>query len=129
MDGKVTLITPPDIFENDSSSILLIHLSSEDQERVSKWLAKSNLSNNINIYFFNDESDVPWLLHAVSRCEYRFIDLNNTSEVTSAISGYILGKKNTYYKVDDENLSAIYHYINQDRITNIESFLEKAFNE
>ena len=129
MKGKITLITPPDIFENESYSILFVHLTDSDQEKVSKWLANSSLTQNINIYSVNNETDMPWLLHAVSRCDYRFIDLNGTSWLTTALSGYLLGKKNTYYKIDDENLSAVYHYINQDRITNIETFLEKAFNE
>lgn len=129
MQGKITLITPPDIFENESYSILFVHLTDSDQEKVSKWLANSSLTQNINIYSVNNETDMPWLLHAVSRCDYRFIDLNGASWLTTALGGYLLGKKNTYYKIDDENLSAVYHYINQDRITNIETFLEKAFNE
>jgi hypothetical protein len=129
MEGKITLITPPDIFENDSRSVLFMHLSDDDQQKVSKWFANSILTQNINVYFYNDEMDMTWLLHAIARCEYKFIDLNGLTYLTTALGGYIVGKKNTYYKVDDENLSAVYHYINQDRITNIETFLEKAFNE
>ena len=129
MDGKITLITPPDVFENDSHSVLFMHLSDEDQELVSEWLSKSNIKQHINVYFYDQEIALPWLFHAMGRCDYKYIDLNDVNRVTSALSGYILGKKNTFYKIDDESLSAVYHYVNQDRITNIESFLEKAFNE
>jgi hypothetical protein len=128
MNGKITLITPPDIFENDSYSILFMHLSNEDQVTVSEWLARSPIKENINVYFYDQEIELTWLFHSVARCEYKFIDINNATETTNALSGYILGKKNTFYKTDDENKSAVYHYINQNRITNIESFLEKAFN-
>ncbi len=128
MNGKITLITPPDIFENDSYSVLFMHLSDEDQEKVSEWLAKSNIEEHINVYFYDHEIALPWLFHAMSRCDYKYIDLNGVNQATSALSGYILGKKNTFYKINDESLSAVYHYLNQDRITNIESFLEKAFN-
>jgi hypothetical protein len=129
MDGKITLITPPDIFENDSYSILFMHLNDSDQQLVSEWLAKSNIGEHINVYFYDHEIDLPWLFHALSRCDYKYIDLNELNDVTRSLSGYIVGKKNTFYKVDNESLSAVYHYINQDRITNIETFLEKAFNE
>jgi hypothetical protein len=129
MDGKITLITPPDFFENESYSVLFMHLSDADQELVSEWLSKSNIKQHINVYFYDQEIALPWLFHAMGRCDYKYIDLNDVNRVTSALSGYILGKKNTFYKIDDESLSAVYHYVNQDRITNIESFLEKAFNE
>ena len=128
MEGKITLITPPDIFENESYSILFIHLSDQDQITVSEWLAKSSIEENINVYFYDQEIEVTWLFHAIARCDYTFIDIDNATETTKALSGYILGKKNTFYKTVDENTSAVYHYINQNRITNIESFLEKAFN-
>ena len=43
MEGKITLITPPDVFENESYSILFIHLSEEDQESVSRWLSTTDI--------------------------------------------------------------------------------------
>jgi hypothetical protein len=128
MEGKITLITPPDIFENDSHSILFIHLSDQDQIAVSEWLSRSSIKENINVYFYDQEIELTWLFHAIARCDYTFIDTDNTTETTDALSGYILGKKNTFYKTVSENKSAVYHYINQNRITNIELFLEKAFD-
>ena len=129
MEGKLTLITPPDIFENESYSILFVHLSNEDQEKVSQWFANSTLKENINIYFYSGEIDMPWFFHAMANSEYKYIDLDNLNNITSALSGYMLGKKNTYYKTTDENISAVFHYINQNRITNIENFLQRAFND
>lgn len=129
MKGKITLITPPDIFENESYSVLFIHLGDTDQEKVSEWLAKSNISTDINIYFYSGETDIAWFLHALSRCQYKYIDVDNWNEVTQAIAGYVLGKRDTFYKTENENLSQIYHYINQNRITDIETFLTKAFND
>ena len=129
MEGKLTLITPPDIFENESYSILFIHLNDNDQETVSQWLANSNIKENVNIYFYSGENDLPWFFHAMARSEYTYIDLNDVNSITTTLSGYILGKKNTYYKTDDENMSAVCHYINQNRITNIESFLQRALND
>jgi hypothetical protein len=129
MEGKLTLITPPDIFENESLSVLFVHLNDEDQEKVSQWFANSEIKENVNIYFYSGEVDMPWFFHAMARSEYKYIDLDNLNNITSALSGYMLGKKNTYYKTNDENMSAVFHYINQNRITNIENFLQRAFND
>lgn len=129
MEGKLTLITPPDIFENESLSVLFVHLNDSDQEKVSQWFANSEIKENVNIYFYSGEVDVPWFFHAMARSEYKYIDLDSLNNITSALSGYMLGKKNTYYKTNDENMSAVFHYINQNRITNIENFLQRAFND
>lgn len=129
MQGRVTLITPPDIFENENVSLLFIHLSDVDQEQVSKWLAEKNFTNNINIYFYDNEADVPWLLHAVARCEFKFINLDNLTHQTTPLSGYLLGKPNVYYKVNNETVASVCSHINNNRISNVQTFLEKAFNE
>ena len=129
MDNRITLITPPDIFENESYSILFIHLSEDNQSKVSKWLADANLTEHINIYFYDHEIDVNWLFYAMARCEYKYINLDGLNYATTALSGYIIGKKNTCYETSDENASAVYHYINQNRITTIEQFLERALHD
>jgi hypothetical protein len=129
MDNRITLITPPDFFENESHSILFIHLGDEDQAAVSKWLAAADITEHINIYFYDHEISLEWFFFALSRCEYKYIDLDHLNHVTRQLSGHILGKKNTYYKTQDESTSAVSHFINQNRITKIESFLERAFND
>ena len=129
MEGKITLITPPDVFENESYSILFIHLSEADQESVSRWLSTAKIKDNINIYFYSGETELTWFFHAMAISEYKYINLDELNNVSSILNGYILGKKNTFYKTSNENVSAICHYINQNRITNIETFLEKAFND
>jgi hypothetical protein len=129
MQNRITLITPPDIFENESYSIMFIHLTDQDQEKVSIWLANNPIKEHLNIYFYSGETNVDCMLHALARCDYKFIDLDNMNNITSALSGYILGKKNTFFKTTDENLSSIYSYINQNKITNVEVFLTKALND
>lgn len=129
MQGKITLITPPDIFENNSFSILLIHVSDEDQDRLSNWLGKNLVDDHINIYFYSGETNIDWLLHASSRCEYKFIDLDRVNKTTEKMAGYLLGKQNFFYKTSDTNTALIFNHINQNKITNIELFLEKVFND
>ena len=128
MEGKITLITPPDVFENDSYSILFVHLSEQDQEVVSKWLSEANIVENINIYFYSGEPELNWFFHAAAIAEYKYINLDELNTVTSTLSGYLLGKKNTYYKTSDKETADVCNYINQNRIFTIESFLQRALN-
>ena len=74
--GKITLITPPDIFENSNTSILLVHLTDEEQDMASAWLGANEVPNDINIYLYNGEDNVTWFLYAMSRCEYKYINLS-----------------------------------------------------
>jgi hypothetical protein len=60
----------------------------------------------------------------MSRCEYKYIDLTGLNYITQALAGYILAKKNVYYKVDDENIAAVYSHINNNRVNRVETFLE-----
>lgn len=129
MTNKITLITPPDIYENSNKSLLFCNLSSADQEIASKWLAERNLTENLNFYIFSGEINVAWLLHSLGVCEYKFLDLDNSNEVSSAMHGYLLSKNGVFYKTEDENLAAIYTHINVNRLSNIIQFLEKVFSE
>ena len=126
MEGKITLITPPDIFENNNPSILFFHLSEHDQHAASKWLSNTKVKTDVNLYVYSSEENLPWLFYAMARCEHKYLDLNGLDFISNALSGYILGRSNTYYKTDNENLAAIYSHINGNRVKNIETFLESV---
>jgi hypothetical protein len=128
MDGKITLISPPDIFENSNLSILLMHLSSEDQDNISAWLYKNNIKKNINFYVYDDQDSIEWILYASAICKYSFIDLNHQNTYTQTLASYLLGKHNFYYKINDNEIASIYNFINNKRIIHIENFLEDIFN-
>lgn len=129
MDAKITLITPPDIFENYNRSILFININDTDQDAVSKWLATQNFTDDINFYVFNNEPNIDWLFWASGVVKHKYIDIDSSNNITRALAGYILGKSNTFYKTSDENLAAVYGFINNNRIKNIETFLERSFSE
>lgn len=125
MDGKITLITPPDIFENSNKSIIFFHLSEDDQDTVSTWLNESKIEEDINLYVYNGEDNLPWLFYAMAQCDFKYVDLNGQNLITQALSGYMLGKPNFYYKTNNEELAAVYSHINNNRVSNIEVFLER----
>jgi len=129
MQGKITLITPPDFFENNNLSVLFINLTEEEQDIVSKFLHENNISIDVNFYVFDTDINLPWLFYAFNRCDYRFINFNNATDISNVLGSYLLSKSNTFFCSDNENLVAIYSHINQNRITNIKIFLERIFND
>ena len=129
MQGKITLITPPDIFENSNKSVLFIHITDDEQDTISKWLSTSEFNKDINFYVYSGEPNVPWFLYAMNRCEYKYINIDCVNYITQSLSGYILGKGNTYYKTSDENIAAVYSHINSGSVINVEQFLESILSE
>lgn len=124
MSGKITLITPPDIFENSNPSVLFIHIDDNEQDVISKWLAAADLKQDINFYVYSGEVNVSWFLYALSRCEYKYINIDCVNYITQSLSGYALGKSGTFYKTKDENLAGVYSHINSNRVNQVEQFLE-----
>jgi hypothetical protein len=129
MENRITLITPPDVYENSNKSLLFINIGDKDQEAASRWLATQELKNNLNFYIYSGEPNVSWLLHASSIASLKYIDLDNLSELSMLMCSYLLSKNNFYYKTDNENLAAIYGHINTNRVSTIEQFLEKVFSD
>lgn len=120
----ITLITPPDVFENENVSIVLMNITDEEQEQTSLWLSKKNLDTPLNLYYYQGETDVAWLLHAVAISKGVYLNCENNSDVTKWITSYILGKPNVWYRAEDENFRALMSYINQKSVNNITEFLE-----
>ena len=128
MTFKITLITPPDIYQNDQDSILFIDLTENEQDAVTAWFAAQNTTQHVNIYFYHGEPNVPWLLHSLACANYKYINLNNLSAVSSHLASYILSKSGVMYSVDDANVAELYSHINTNRVTDTIEFLERAFN-
>ena len=126
MKGKITLITPPDIFENANKSILFCNIDDKEQDMVSSWLKDADLSFDLNLYAYTNEANPVWFLYALNRCEHKYININNVNTMTQALAGYVLSRNNVYYRTDNTNLSAIYSHINSNRVNNIGEFLERT---
>ena len=125
MANKLTLITPPDIYQNNQDSILLIDITEKEQDEVSAWLAQN--PSSINIYFYQGETNIPWFMHALSCSTYKYINLNNMTAVSSYLAGYTLSKVGVYYSTDDENVATLFGHINMNRVDNAVAFLERTF--
>jgi hypothetical protein len=125
----ITLITPPDIFENENPSILLMNITDQEQEETSLWLGKSSISSPVNIYYYQGEANVSWLFHAIAISRGVYLNCENNSDLTKWLTSYILGKNNVWYKSSDENFNALMSYINQKQVKDIKDFLGVHFDK
>jgi hypothetical protein len=129
MPNRVTLITPPDTFENSNKSMLVIDLSDKEQNNLSQWLGECQEEFDINIYFYQGEPDIPWLLHAIARADYVYLNLDNYSDIGHLLASYICSKPNVWFTTSDKNLLSLFAHINQRYINSVDEFLRKVINE
>ena len=129
MSNKLTLITPPDIFENENYSILFMGLSEDQQDAASVWLKNNTEYPECNLYYFQGENNPTWLLYAANRADKIFLNFDTDYAIINLLGSYFLGRPKVYYTTKDENLKALMSHINNRFVPNVESFLEKAFND
>ena len=129
MSLTITLITPPDIFENDSIGIFLINLTETEQDEATKWLADSTLDLDVNIYFSQNEPYPVWFLHAMASSKHKYINLDNTNGMVELLSSYVLSKPSTYYSLSDKNKQAVLEHINVNRVGSVKDFLERVLSD
>ena len=129
MSNKITLITPPDIYENENYSVLFIGLTELDQDNASLWLGQHNNYPETNFYYFQGENNITWLLYALARADIVFLNFDTEHAIINIIGSYVLGKSQVYYTTKDENLKALMSHINNRYVPNVTEFLEKAFND
>ncbi len=124
---KITLITPPDFFENQTPSILLVNITEEQQDSVSHYLSQQNQEGNLSIYYYQGENNPEWLLYALNRVDATFVNADTESEFTRWLMSYILSKPKVWYHTKDINMKSLWAYINQRFVPSVEKFLEAHF--
>ena len=126
MTGKITLISPPDIYVNRGFSIILVNTTEDEQETISDWFGKNNLTKEISIYFYNNENNLQWLLPAFNISHQRYVNVDNSKDQSSVLMSYMLSGDNCYYSTKDKNAQEIFSLLNTSRLENITEFLEKV---
>lgn len=125
---KITLITPPDFYENENYSILLIGITEEEQDQISHQLGQLDSDSPLNIYYFQGENNMEWLLFALNRCNAVYINTDSGTDLTKWFTSYMLGKSNVWYTTSDKELKALFSYINQKFVPDIKTFIEVQFD-
>jgi len=128
MTGKITIVSPPDIYINRTSSIILVNTTEAEQEQVSEWFNQNQLAQELSIYFYNNERDLPWLVMSFAVAQYRYINLDNTQDQSGLLAGHFLSSDNCYYTLSDANLYEVYRLVNTSRLESITEFLDKVIS-
>jgi len=129
MTNKVTLITPPDIFENSNKSIMVVDLTDQEQDDLSLSLGSFEGDFDLNIYFYKGETDINWLFHAINTSQYVYLNIDNHSQISHLLASYILSKPNVWYTTKDLNTRELYSFINRKHVDSIQEFIEKVLDE
>lgn len=127
MAAAITLITPPDFYQNNQASLMFIDLTEKEQDDVTAWL-KAQDEISLNIYYYQGEPNIPWLLHALAASNYVYVNVDNMSAVASYLIGYIVSKPNVHYSTINTSVSEVFNFINHNRIKDATEFLEGIFN-
>jgi hypothetical protein len=128
MDSKITLITPPDIYENSNTSIMLIGLDDKDQDQASLWLGSNARNIDLNLYFYQGEPTIAWLLYALNRANATFINLDCDKAIITIMGSYILGKPGIFYSTKDADMKALLSHINNNFVPDVITFLQKVLD-
>lgn len=119
-DPVVNLITPPDKLLNNNLSFLLINPSVEVKEQFNDML-KDLDGKTINLYLWESEGDVSWLLDIAQSVDYVIIDIDNTKEMQWVI-GYLLSFDKTFYLTNQGEMQ--YNILNINRVYDIRQIAE-----
>lgn len=126
MTGKITLISPPDVYVNRGFSVILVNTTEEEQEKISNWFGENNLSKEISIYFYNNERNVQWLITAFNLAQYKYVNVDNSLDQSNVLLSYMLSGDNCYYSTNNENAHEIFRLLNTSKLESVTEFLEKV---
>ena len=128
MSNKITLITPPDIYENSNFSILFLGLTDTDQDNASLWLGQHDHYPDCNFYYYQGEENLTWLLYALNRADVKFLNFDTDHAIISMLGSYILGRPNVHYTTQNPDLKALMSHINNQYVPDVQTFLERVFD-
>lgn len=115
----INLITAPDKLLNNNYSLLLINPSNDIKENFNE-VAKS-FDRNINLYLYEGEPMLQWLVEVANIVDNIVIDIDNTIE-NKWLIGYILSLSKTFYLTKDTY--QVYNTINNNVIYDLSQILE-----
>jgi hypothetical protein len=104
-------------------------MSDDDQEMTSKWLADHGDFSEVNFYFYQGETNVSWLLYALSRADITLLNYDSDHVIINLMGSYILSRPNVHYTTENTNLKELMVHINNKFVPNTERFLEMVFND
>ena len=128
MESKLTLVTPPDFYENSNLSLLFLSMTADEQSEVSVWLKDNKIPEDLNLYTYQGEPNVEWLFYALARSDYKYINLESDDGITNVLSSYIISRPNVFWHTKNEDLKGVLEHISGAYVESITDFLKKLFD-
>ena len=111
MLNNVKLITAPDIIFDQAAILLAVCPGTALKDEIENYLL--SVEEPVNVYLFNNETDIKWLLTVAKMSDHVLVDIDNCKQNVSHFLGYIMSMSNTYYKC--EHMQVQWDLINQNR--------------
>jgi hypothetical protein len=127
MENKLTLITPPDFYENNNQSILFLSISDTEQEAVSVYLKDNTIPEDLNLYTYQGENNIEWLLYALARSDTKYINLDSEDGITNVMASYIISRPNVFWHTENVDLKLVLEHISNGYVNSVEDFLQNLF--
>jgi hypothetical protein len=116
---KVTVITYPDYYHDQSFKALLINTTAEERTATSEWLLKHDIG--MTLYFYNNDSQIEWLLNVTNQVDTVYINVDNSSDLSYHYISYLVSLPNTIWNSQLLN----YSIINRGKVSNINEYMER----
>jgi hypothetical protein len=120
----IRIITPPDIIQGYTKSILLIHPSTIVKEQLQENLLNTN--TDIDIYLYNqnkEDHEVDWFFNVLNKVDIIVLDVDNCEGFTKDVISYVLGFNKTFWLTKGEH--PFYNKINRNRVYSLDFIKEK----
>ena len=151
--GQITLVTPPDFFQNQNKSFCLINFSKRDKDSFADQLNKHMPDEDITIYLWDDNNfsvtdsvekndpnyesylkewkhnqtnrDYNWLLNACKVATTVILNMEYISKPLMIWSGYILTLSKTHFINGNESEAKTLGVLNRNRIESVPYLFQK----
>lgn len=121
MENKVVLVTPPDDVLYDGFRLLLVSLTQEHTQIVSKTLYDIEELPNTIVYIYNPSDDTNWLFDKRLKAD---LIIFNADAADQALVGYLTSKSNAHYFGNQKTLQKIANSAIYD-INDLRTLIEK----
>jgi len=117
--NKVTIITYPDYFHDQSNKVLIVNATADERNSINEFLLKYDIE--ITLYLYNNNDQVEWLLNVANQVNNVYINVDNSNDMSYYYMSYLVSLTNTTWnshKID-------YSIINKGKVSNINDYMAR----
>lgn len=110
---EISLITPPDVLNNDAYSILVVCPTADKKQMLNEILGDTSVY--LNLYLYENAFDnVDWIINLIKKVDIAFIDVDNCDANVRVFLSHFIAQPNTFYLTNDGTTP--YNLISKNRV-------------